>query len=161
MKHYDHIIRFAVLLAITVIAFFGMRSFLVPETFGTHGTYTYGYHRGASDKEQKQIPALYQGSEKCAECHSEEHAGWLAGAHNTVPCEACHGNWQAHNVNTQERIESDPSAEACLSCHLLLAARPEGFPQIESFAVHMKDEGNELTSDMMCTDCHDPHEPVY
>ena len=160
MKHYNHIIRAGVVLVIVVAAFFGVRMFLVPDSFGIHGTYTYGYHRGESDGEQAALPALFQGSEKCRKCHEDRFAQWEKNGHAAVTCEACHGNWQAHNNNTKDEVLKDVSVEACLLCHQRLAARPYGFPQIDGFTQHMQDQDEQVEQGTTCTGCHDPHEPM-
>jgi len=71
MGHFNHIIRLCVVLIAVVIGFFIVRGFFVPESFGTYGSYQYGYHRGNSDAEQENMYALYQGTEKCAKCHEK------------------------------------------------------------------------------------------
>jgi hypothetical protein len=160
MKHYDHIIRFAILLIFVGIGFFAVRGFVVPDSFGIYGTYSKGYHRGDSDEEQAAIAALYQDSGKCAKCHEEQSGLWKEAGHGTVACETCHGNWQAHNNNTKDQVEKDSSVDACLLCHQQLEARPDSFPQIVEFKQHLAEQEQEFEKDMTCTDCHDPHEPM-
>ena len=53
MKHYNHIIRFAVILVLAVMGFLLVRSFLVPESFGIHGTYKYGFTAGIRIRNRK------------------------------------------------------------------------------------------------------------
>lgn len=160
MKHYNHIIRFAVILLLVVLGFVGVRSYLVPDSFGTYGSYSYGFHRGASDAEQAALPALFQESEKCAGCHEKQATAWAAEGHQSVTCEACHGPWQAHNNNTKETVVKDASVEACLLCHQQLAARPAAFPQLPGFKEHLTAQEIELEEGMTCMECHDPHEPM-
>ncbi len=160
MKHYNHIIRCILLLVIVVIGFFIARGALVPESFGVHGTYTYGYHRGDSAAEQADRYALYQGSTKCITCHAEQSLLWQPGRHAAVSCESCHGNWQAHNNNTSATIEKDNSVETCMLCHRKLNARPSTFPQIPEFGRHLADQDEQLQQGMLCVDCHDPHDPM-
>ena len=160
MKHYNHIIRFAVILVLAVLGFLLVRSFLVPESFGIHGTYKYGFHRGDSDKEQESLPALYRGEDKCSECHADQAGEIAAGGHKSVTCEACHGVWQAHNSQIKAVVIKDVSSDACLLCHEKLDARPKDFPQIKSLQKHMEEQEQELEEGMTCTDCHSPHEPM-
>lgn len=160
MKYYNHIIRFSIVLIIIIIGFFVVRSVMVPESFGIYGTYTYGYHRGKSDIEQKSIYALFQGSDKCKKCHTEEFDLCQNGDHTTLTCETCHGNWKAHNNNTKEQVIKDKSVEACMLCHQHLQARPAEFPQITGFTKHLADQDLEFEKGMLCLDCHDPHEPM-
>ena len=160
MKHYSHIIRFAVILVLAGIGFLLVRSFLVPDSFGIHGTYKYGFHRGESDKEQEALPALFRGADKCAQCHEEQNKSIMTGGHKEVTCEACHGVWQAHNSKTKSVVKKDVSAEACMLCHQKLDARPNDFPQIETFEKHMKDQEQEMEAGISCIDCHSAHEPA-
>ncbi len=160
MKHYNHIIRFAVILILAGIGFLLVRSFLVPDSFGIHGTYKYGFHRGDSDKEQEARPALYRGTDKCSQCHPDQTAEIAAGGHETVICEACHGVWQAHNSKTMSIVNKDSSVDACLLCHLKLDARPKEFPQIENLQKHMEEQEQEMEKGMTCIDCHSAHEPA-
>ncbi len=159
MKHCNHIIRFIVVFIFIGIGFFAVRSYLVPDSFGIYGSYSYGFHRGDSDAEQASIPALYQESESCKECHEAVYRTWSNGGHAGVTCEACHGPWQAHNENTLDTVVKDTSVEGCMVCHVTLQARPAGFPQIDDFASHVKEQGEEVQQDMDCTFCHEPHEP--
>ncbi len=161
MKHYSHIIRFCILLVIIGIAFFAVRSYLLPDSFGVYGSYTYGYHRGDSDREQAALPALFQGSEKCRSCHETEYIVWSRADHNSVSCEACHGYWQAHNGTTFEKtVLKDTGSEACLLCHEQLSARPAAFPQVQDLASHMNEQEQEIDENMTCIFCHHPHEPL-
>lgn len=159
MNHTGHIIRFAVVLVIVIAGFFTLRSFMVPDSFGVQGDYKYGYHRGASDGEQAALPALYAGSKKCAECHADQTAAWSAGRHAGVACEACHGNWAAHNNNTKANAGKDSSAVACMLCHGEVEARPADFPQIADFQKHVQDKGGAFENGMLCVNCHSAHSP--
>jgi len=160
MKHYSHIIRFAVILILVGICFLLVRSFLVPDSFGIYGTYKYGFHRGDSDSEQAARPALYRGADKCIACHADQAAKILEGGHKFVTCEACHGVWQAHNSQTKAVVTKDISSDACLLCHKKLDARPKGFPQIEGLKKHMLEQEQDFEDGMACGDCHDSHEPM-
>lgn len=159
MNHTSHIIRFAVVLVVVIAGFFILRSFMIPDSFGVQGDYKYGYHRAASDGEQAALPALYQGSRKCAECHAGEAADWRAGKHAGVACEACHGHWQAHNNNTKEKAGKDSSAEACLVCHARVEARPADFPQIDGITQHVQEQGGAYEPGLLCVACHSAHSP--
>ena len=159
MKHYNHIIRFVIILILVGIGFLLVRSFLVPDSFGIHGSYTYGFHRGDSDQEQADCPAFYRGVDKCASCHADQVNEIASGPHKSVTCEACHGVWKAHNVKTASLVKKEISDEACLLCHRKLDARPKEFPQIENLVKHMKEQEQELEKDMTCIGCHSAHEP--
>jgi hypothetical protein len=149
-----------VVLVAVIVGFFTLRFIVVPDSFGVQGDYKYGYHRGASQAEQAALPLSYRGSQKCAECHAEQTKALADGKHAAVACEACHGNWQAHNNNTKDKAGKDSSAEACLQCHAAVEARPADFPQIADFAKHVKDNGGTFEKGMQCITCHTPHNPI-
>lgn len=160
MKTYDHIIRFTILVIIVVLGFLIVRSSMVPESFGVHGSYTYAYYRAESENEQAARPIVYQDTQLCSSCHELQAATLSGGTHSTLNCESCHGNFKAHNNNTPERMAVTDTDETCLVCHAELSARPSTFPQISSFKDHMTEQGEELLPDMSCVTCHDPHEPM-
>jgi hypothetical protein len=160
MKHYNHIIRFCILLVLAVVGFFSLRALIIPDSFGVYGSYSYGYHRGDSDAEQASRAQLFQGPEKCKECHLEQFEPWKNTGHSGVSCETCHGHWSAHNNNTKDTVPKDTSIEACLLCHQTLEARPASFPQIKSFEGHVEEQEVEMEPGMQCVECHDPHEPM-
>ena len=160
MKHYNHIVRFIAVITVVIIVFFLIRNLTVPKTFGTHGTYVYGYHRGASDAENASIPTLFQGSTKCKKCHEDQYKLTLQAKHVAISCETCHGFWQAHNNNTQDKIPKDSSDEACMKCHGKLGARPASFSQITDLKQHVETEKEEFKEGMTCKECHDPHDPT-
>jgi len=160
MKTYDHIVRFSLLVIAVIVGFFIIRAYMLPESFGTHGSYSYAYYRAESVNEQAALPAIHQGTEHCSACHVPQAALLAADSHANVNCESCHGSFKAHNNNTMDRMAIADTTEACLVCHLRLAARPGAFPQIDNFAAHLADQGETLTPDMSCSDCHDPHAPM-
>lgn len=160
MQSYSHVVRFAILLFIVILAFFAVRSFLIPPSFGISGSYTYGYHRAGSDNEQAILYARFQGSEKCRKCHAEQYQNWAGGGHVTIACETCHGSWQAHNNNTKDQVVKDRSIEACMLCHQQLAARPFEFPQVADIEKHAAEQKEELKPGMVCVDCHNAHVPL-
>jgi len=160
MWHFNHIIRLGVVLIAVVIGFFIARLFFVPESFGTYGSYQYGYHRGDSDAEQATLYAYYQGTEKCAKCHEQLMQESSSGGHAAVACETCHGYWQAHNKNTKDTVSRDTSVELCMRCHEKVIGRPDYLPQISTFAQHMKDQEEAFELDLTCIDCHNPHVPL-
>ncbi len=160
MRHYNHVIRFAIILTAVLIGFFAVRGFIVPESFGVYGTYMYGYHRGNSDSEEAAQPILYYGSDKCRKCHEKLYEQESQAGHSKIACESCHANWQAHNNNTRNKVLKNGSIEACMQCHKKLSARPAAFPQITDIKQHMDDQEQEFEKGMECLDCHDPHEPL-
>ena len=160
MKKYDHIIRFALLLSIVIPVFLIARTYMIPESFGVHGSYTYAYYRADSTNDQASRPATYQGTGHCSTCHEPQNTALKDGAHDALDCESCHGGFKAHNNNTSQRMAiSDPVA-ICMLCHAALNARPAEFPQIASFEKHIADQEETLLPDMKCATCHDPHAPM-
>lgn len=160
MKHYNHIIRFVVILILVGIGFLLVRSFVVPDDFGIYGSYTYGFHRGSSDQEQELRPLIFKGEKRCGICHEEQVRKIMSGAHQTVTCEACHGVFKAHNAATASVMETDATNAACMLCHQQLDARPEGFPQIASLRRHMGEQDEAFNEQMTCASCHIAHEPL-
>ena len=159
MRHLNHVIRLCIFLIIIIVGFAIARSFFVPQSFGVYGSYKYGYYREDSREEQAQLPELYQGTEKCAKCHEEVIDDAASGGHANVACEVCHGYWQAHNKNTKNKISKNTSVELCMRCHQEVEGRPDDFPQIKSFKVHMQEEETDFDADATCVDCHNPHAP--
>jgi hypothetical protein len=159
MKHATHIFRLAAVLVLIGAGFFTVRSFMVPEGFGIHGSYTYGYFRADSEREQSEPAAVYQGSDKCRGCHEEQFTQWSGGEHAQVTCETCHGNWQAHNNNTKEKAGRDRSNEGCLICHARVEGRPAVISQVPALAQHVQEKGRELQDGQLCVSCHNGHDP--
>ena len=160
MKTYDHIIRFTLLIIVVILGFFIFRTYMVPDSFGIHGSYTYAYYRAESENEQANKPAVFQGTEHCSACHAPQAVTLSDGKHAALDCESCHGAFKAHNNNTRERMAISDSVETCMICHERLNARPTDFPQISSFAAHVAEQGETMLPDMNCTTCHDPHTPM-
>ena len=160
MKTYNHIIRFALLIILVIIGFLIVRTSMVPDSFGNHGSYTYAYYRADSKDEQAALPAIYQGTEQCSSCHESQAAILADGTHAALDCESCHGSFKAHNNNTAERMTISDPVDACMTCHTRLNARPAEFPQINSFEAHLKDQGETILPGLTCSTCHDPHMPM-
>ena len=158
MKYAHHTLRVLILLAVIAGAFFAARQALVPESFGIFDTYTYGYHRGDAAAEQAELLVVYQGSDKCQKCHEEQYTPWAASPHKGLSCETCHGFWQAHINTNKEIVQKDSSVAGCLLCHRKLRARPADFPQVADFAEHVAEQHEGFRQDMLCVECHNPHE---
>ena len=154
MSYRRHIIRLVTIIGLVIIGFIVVRSLLVPDSFGE-----YGHFRGANLEEQMALQPLYQGSDKCKDCHQAQYSDWQESGHLTVTCEVCHGHWEIHNGNLKTMTAVNTS-DTCLICHLKLAGRPGNFPQIASFAQHLKDQDLSEEDAESCVDCHDPHAPL-
>ncbi|MCX8043886.1 MAG: cytochrome c family protein [Desulfobacterota bacterium] len=160
MKHAAHILRLVVVLILVGVIFFAVRSIMVPEDFGTQGSYSYGYFRAASEQEQKELVPVFRGSEKCKGCHDAQYNTWAQGKHYSVACETCHGSWHAHNNNTKDAMIKDNSPDACMLCHASVAGRPATFPQIDSIDDHIARKGGDPKEGQRCSACHNPHNPL-
>jgi hypothetical protein len=154
--HTKHVFRAAILLLAVVVTLLLGRSLFVPETWGE-----YGWYRGAAVDDHRAKPVRHLGDEACAMCHDTEFEEHAAGVHAPVRCELCHGPATAHvNLEEGEKIADMPvrrTRELCETCHRMLAARADGFPQVE-VREHLAENGGELTPDA-CFECHDPHSP--
>ncbi len=184
MVHYRHITRLCILIVLGISAFIAVRSFFIPPSFGLHGAYKYSYYRADSLQEQKDLPVIYQGTGKCAECHKLQY-NRMIGGHARIACETCHGFQQSHSEDTKIRVPDELALELCLRCHKYLQGRPENLHQIKNFTLHViwalkhGFMGSENLSDShlnaficriiessdfsrlypVCVDCHNPHIP--
>jgi len=145
-----HLKKAAILLAVVIIGFIGVRFVVVPSSFGQ-----YGWYRGDSVNEIMNSPVGYAGSASCGEenCHKTLYSIWSESRHKTVNCETCHGPSQKHVSNV--RIMPEPandSREYCGLCHFKRVARPTSFPQIDP------DTHGE---NLKCAYCHNPHKPWF
>ncbi len=137
-------------LALAIIAFIVVRSLLVPASFGQ-----YGWYRGASVEELRNLPINYSGSASCAgtNCHATIYSVWSTDRHKTLNCEDCHGPAEKHVLNPRETLTpANDSRDFCGLCHYQRVARPETFPQIDP-EIHGEN--------LRCIYCHDPHKPWF
>lgn len=145
-----HLKRAFTILALIIIAFIFVRSLVVPESFGQ-----YGWYRGDSVRELRNLGANYTGSTSCGEanCHENIYTVWSKDRHKTVNCETCHDPAQKHVLNAREPLrKADDSRDFCGKCHFKRISRPETFPQIDS-ETHGED--------LRCVYCHNPHKPWF
>ncbi|MCZ7356913.1 MAG: multiheme c-type cytochrome [Candidatus Methanoperedens sp.] len=145
-----HLKRAFMLLFIAIIGFIFVRSLIVPETFGQ-----YGWYRGNSVNDLRNLPVEHAGSASCGEesCHTTIYSIWSTSGHKTVNCETCHGASENHVSNV--RIMPTPanaSRDFCGLCHFKRISRPSDFPQIDP-----ESHGENL----QCTYCHNPHKPWF
>ncbi len=133
------------LLAIFIVAFLIIRSFLVPESFGKNGHY-----RADSIDEIAALPVKYAGKTVCMECHTDIAEQLASDAHAGLSCEVCHGPGAKHADDFDVTLEKPGTREFCGGCHSLNSARKiEVINQID-----IKDHHNEREK---CIDCHNPH----
>ncbi len=145
-----HLKRAFLILILAIIGFLFIRSFIVPGSFGQ-----YGWYRGDSVKEIRDLPVGYAGSASCSDnsCHKTIYSIWADSRHKTVNCETCHGPLENHVTNTRIMpVPANDSREFCGLCHFKKAARPDAFPQIDP-----ETHGENLR----CVYCHNPHTPWF
>ncbi len=151
MSYRSHTIRLVMIIGALVAVFALVRSFLIPESFGT-----YGHYRGANLAEQMEMPLVHMESAFCMDCHQEQHTDWRSGNHRTVNCEVCHGHWEIHNGNLKT-MTAVKGNDACLLCHQALTGRPASLSQVKSLALHLAEKEKSGTDAQTCVECHDPH----
>lgn len=146
LKDAGHLFRLALLYLAGTLAFFGLRSFLVPRTFGQ-----YGHYRGAAIAEIAARTPRFAGHQTCETCHADIAQTKAAGRHAHVNCEGCHGALQKHADDPSIDPGKPDTAVLCVRCHAASAARPKDFPQIDA-AQH--------SGGVPCQTCHQPHNPA-
>jgi cytochrome c553 len=144
-KHISRLLL--ILLGFLVFAYAGI-VFLTDPSF-----YRYGFFRADVVPELAAGEPVFRGPAYCQACHSDRHAEWLAGAHQKVKCEICHGPAGDHPVSGKLPIPADP-AKLCTTCHEAMPARPASHPQI---VVAEHPYPHETPID--CSTCHNPHAP--
>ncbi|VVB89265.1 Uncharacterised protein [uncultured archaeon] len=145
-----HLKRAFIILILVIIGFLFVRSFIVPGSFGQ-----YGWYRGDSVAELRELPVGYAGSASCSDvnCHNSVYTIWVNSSHKTVNCETCHGPSQNHVTDTRTMpTPANDTREFCGMCHFKRTARPADFPQIDP------DTHGE---NLQCTYCHNPHKPWF
>lgn len=145
-KDTGHLLRFAGLFVIAFLAFWGIRGFVVPKTFGQ-----YGHYRAAAISEIAAHPAKFAGHEACDTCHSDVAGVKNKGKHEQVNCEACHGPLAGHAADPTVTPVKLDTAKLCVRCHGASAARPKAFPQVAA---------DEHANGVPCETCHQPHSPA-
>ena len=156
-RHTIHYTRVGGLLAVGLLVFFVVRSFLIPPSFGQYGAY-----RGDNVEEQMEHPMRFAAKDLCSTCHGDIWEMHQQGKHAGVQCQNCHDVAGAHvHPETNEMVGAMPiqrTAQWCLRCHLQLPSRPTGFPQIDP-VTHADIGPGALQSDK-CLQCHVPHDPT-
>ena len=147
LKDAGHLFRLAAVFLIGILAFLGIRGFLVPRSFGQ-----YGHYRGDALADLAARPINYAGHQACETCHSDVLDKKKDGRHAHVNCEACHGPLAKH-ADDPASVQPPKldTAVLCVRCHEANAAKPRSFPQVAS-ADH--------SSGLPCDTCHQPHSPA-
>lgn len=156
MEHARHVFRAALVLVVVVAAVTLGRGFLVPRSYGVHGSYRFD-----NVLEQRNVrEPRHAGPAACAACHAPQADRRAAGGHRAVSCEVCHAPLSAH-VSEGRRTGAMPvdrSFTLCARCHRKVQARPEAFPQVV-LDQHLTQQGGGPLEGKVCLDCHDPHAP--
>lgn len=148
MRDAEHLLRIAALFGFGVVAFFGIRAFSVPHSFGQ-----YGHYRGDAIAEVAALPLVYAGHEICEACHPDVSEVKTKGKHAGVACEACHGPQAKHTENPGALVPPKlDAAILCPQCHEASAAKPKWFPQVDT---------KEHFGGVVCDTCHRPHDPSW
>lgn len=141
-----HMIRPAVVLLAGIVAFLLIRTVVVPKDFGK-----YGHYRAGALADIGGLPISYAGHGQCVLCHADQAKVHDAGKHAGVTCETCHGPLAKHADDPVANVPKLPDvANLCRRCHEKDAAKPQGFPQVETVS---------HSQGMLCDACHQPHNP--
>jgi len=147
MKDAQHLLRVAGVFLAGVLAFLGIRAFLVPRSFGE-----YGHYRGDAIAEVAALPVVHAGHQTCEMCHTDILEQKSKGKHSGVACEACHGPQAKHADDPGSILPPKPNAAVlCAQCHEASAAKPPSFPQVIT---------TEHSGGAICTACHSAHNPL-
>ena len=145
-KDAGHLFRLAVVFVVVFLLFLGIRSLVIPRSFGQ-----YGHYRGNAIPEIAGRPINFAGHQACETCHVEVLEKKRDGKHAQVNCEACHGPLAKHADDPSVQPVKVDTAVLCIGCHAASAAKPKGFPQVAA-ADHF--------SGLACETCHNPHSPA-
>jgi len=157
MEHARHVFRAALVLVVVIAAVSLGRGFLVPKSYGLHGSY-----RADNVQEQMNVRApRHGGVASCAPCHAPQAGKRTAGSHRSVSCEVCHAPLSAHVADGKRSaaMPVDRSFTLCARCHRKVPARPEKFPQVVLEQHLQQQAAGAALEGKVCLDCHDPHSP--
>lgn len=127
---------------VSILALFvGVRSVMVPESFGQKGHYRYAAVAEIGGRAVK-----YAGKKPCLECHADVNSPHTQ---KGVSCETCHGPGAAHAEDFDKaKLDVNTTRAACGTCHAGNAARRTSFPQVD-LAEHNPSQ--------RCVECHKVH----
>jgi hypothetical protein len=146
LRDYEHVARVAGVFLVAILIFLAWRWSMVPSDFGL-----YGHFRAGAIVEAAEGTPRYAGQASCVDCHSDVQTERLAGSHQVVSCESCHGPLGDHARGETDVAPIRPSSRGvCLTCHTSRVGIPVTFPTIIV---------NEHSESGPCTDCHASHNP--
>ncbi len=84
----------------------------------------------------------------CLQCHTTNHVGWSGGPHQGtgISCADCHADQIHFKVEAKPAVEFRNESEFCLQCHT---------SEVTDFRLPFRHRV--LEGQIMCGDCHDPH----
>jgi len=156
-----------VFIVLICVVLFGLliQRLLRPISFGE-----IGHYRANSLAEIAAQESVHQGKEVCRECHDKIWNTHEKDIHFSVQCEVCHGAGDVHvkyhhgevKLISKEdaQMPKKYTLEGCLFCHRKLYSRPRTFAQIDPVE-HYQFLGIIKGTDVNCTECHSPHEPLF
>ncbi|MEI6873619.1 MAG: cytochrome C [Spirochaetota bacterium] len=154
MKHnvWRPLLAVAFVVALILLA----RVFIVPKDFGVGDKgYRFTWHRVGNEQEWKDFKVKYQGSDYCADCHSDEFTAIKASPHKDIACENCHGpavrmvdGAAKKHPDDVAKLDIDTSRDLCLRCHF-----PLPYPSTGRAKIKFMDPA----PDGDCVACHSPH----
>lgn len=164
----SHFYRLAAVMVAALAAFLLIKSWAVPSSWvDADGN----WYRGASLAEMLEQPMIYGGNESCAECHREQHNDVGQRAHKALSCESCHGPLSDHAKDGKKIADAKVEMESswqCLNCHDERITKPKDFPQFNGTKIMEHSEMHSqmhkgMTAEkedvMLCTTCHNAHDP--
>ena len=89
-----------------------------------------------------------QRDEMCLQCHTSRHVGWSGGPHqgSGISCADCHSDQVHFKVEARPASNFRNESEFCLQCHA---------SEVADFRMPFRHRV--LEGQIMCGDCHDPH----
>ncbi len=135
------------LFVVFILLFIGLRSIIVPDSFGE-----YGHYRGDAIADIEAKDLKYAGKQTCIECHFEIDEMISTDVHQNLSCEICHGPGMKHADSMEPSdITKLDSRKDCGRCHAYNPARAEGVIAQIDLDEHYVEMGK-------CIECHNPHQ---
>ena len=84
----------------------------------------------------------------CLQCHTDRQLGWSGGPHQGtgISCADCHADLVHFKVEAKPAVDFRNESEFCIQCHT---------SQVTDFRMPFRHRV--LEDQIMCNDCHDPH----
>ncbi len=168
---FTHLHRLGLVLAVALVAFFGLVVVLIPSSWNFDMGY---WHRADALEEMKNQPLVYGGIEDlsganrnvaCTACHEGVVKKFEKLKHKKLSCEACPGPRLDHVADGKKTAAAsiDRSTWQCLNCHEAMINKPQGFLQFrttEKYAKHQEFNAGKFPQGTTCLKCHDAHDPT-